>query len=936
MADSADAVVRSSSTRTLLVRVDDGWALTPPGGRDPIPLDREGVLALLREGGRPPVSTVASEVLAAHLHPAAVVEPVSPFVLEVGRGCLVVERPGGDLVALDEVDVVLLDVLTEQCTVREVVDAVGEVLGSATPTDPELRGRMRRLVESIPLRLHWDPPADWQPPAEEPPASVLPARRARAVLRHVVPSGAKAAIRRRIAGEQAEAIEPIDGAEPLPVPHADAVPEASEHVDPAEPHSVVVDQPQVLSAEDAASPIVYLEDPVPAHDDVPGRIPVYAVWQVDVGPALSLGMLTASARQHDGGSLREHYEIRRPEDPGSFFADLARRTGPAILLCSNYVWSKAQNLELARKAKQLNPDLVIVHGGPSTPKYEGDAVRFFEEHDELVDVAVRGEGEITFVRLLEALAPTFPKLDADALAQVDGITFRHPESGEVIRTGERERVSSLDELPSPYLTGEYDHLHPDAWLYVTLETNRGCPYGCTFCDWGSSTLARIRKFEDERIAGEMEWAGERKFLCWALGDANFGITSRDVDTTELMVSVKERHGFPTTLGFNVAKNTTKHLTAIVDRLAGAGIAPVFSLALQTRDEDTLEAVRRQNISAEHYTNLAASLRRRSLPVQADLMIALPGQTVQSLSEDLQFLLDHEISGRMWITQLLPNAPINDPEYREEWQVRADERGLVVSTRSFTEADRDEMLRLRHAYTVLERFGVLRHLLRHLQWDAGLPAIAVQRRLLALADEQPTRYPLLSWMLHYFDFFNAPPLGWRSFMDELRRCLVVELGVEATSALDTVLQLQAFLLPAHGRRFPATIPLQHDYLAYYREQTAHLWGSDDVPTPRPLAEHGPATFTVYGDPLGRCGVGLQHIPDARNENMTDNFWMAGHWELDSPLVLDYADVSAAGTYIGVHEQIPADLPPEPSLSANSDKLAAVRVNLGSRQRADALD
>ena len=29
--------------------------------------------------------------------------------------------------------------------------------------------------------------------------------------------------------------------------------------------------------------------------------------------------------------------------------------------------------------------------------------------------------------------------------------------------------------------------------HVTIETNRGCPYGCTFCDWGSATMSRARK-----------------------------------------------------------------------------------------------------------------------------------------------------------------------------------------------------------------------------------------------------------------------------------------------------------------------------------------------------------------------------------------------------------------------------------------------------------
>lgn len=47
-------------------------------------------------------------------------------------------------------------------------------------------------------------------------------------------------------------------------------------------------------------------------------------------------------------------------------------------------------------------------------------------------------------------------------------------------------------FPSPYLTGEFDEIDPARWRSATIETNRGCPYGCTYCDWGSATLSRIR------------------------------------------------------------------------------------------------------------------------------------------------------------------------------------------------------------------------------------------------------------------------------------------------------------------------------------------------------------------------------------------------------------------------------------------------------------
>ena len=65
---------------------------------------------------------------------------------------------------------------------------------------------------------------------------------------------------------------------------------------------------------------------------------------------------------------------------------------------------------------------------------------------------------------------------------------------------------------SPYLDEAeyYETLaqrHGPGTFNLTWETNRGCPYSCSFCDWGSSTMSRIRAFDIERVRAEAEWIG---------------------------------------------------------------------------------------------------------------------------------------------------------------------------------------------------------------------------------------------------------------------------------------------------------------------------------------------------------------------------------------------------------------------------------------------
>ncbi|HMQ25732.1 MAG TPA: radical SAM protein [Acidimicrobiales bacterium] len=668
-------------------------------------------------------------------------------------------------------------------------------------------------------------------------------------------------------------------------------------------------------------PFDYLDDPFPGGRA--GPVPVYAVFPVRTGPVLALGMLTAAARGHHDGALARWYEIRRQEEPVSFLADLARRDGPAVVLLSNYVWSLGADLDLARRARELCPNAVIVHGGPSTPKYPADVERFFADHEDLVDVVVRGEGEQTLVEVLAALGPTWPDPDLGRLAEVAGLSYRDPDTGTVVRTDDRDRIADLDTLPSPYLTGEFDHLPNEAWdvpsglLGLIFESNRGCPYGCTFCDWGSSTLSRIRKFSLERVDAEMRWAAERGLHAWMITDANFGIIARDVEIAERMARLARELGTPTHFGFNVAKNTTRHLTEILDRLVNAGIVSHFSLAMQTRDEATLAAVERTNISVAHYLALASAFRRRRLPLDADLMVGLPGQTLDSFTADLQFCIDHEIPARMWITELLPNAPMNDPAYRERWAIETDDEGVVVATATFSRDDRRMMMRLRHAYTAFERFGIPRHVLRYVQGAHGVPAMTVMRRIVALSEEDPGRYPLLDWVSRWFDHFNVAPFGWQAFFAEVASFLEHEFSIGHSSDRDAVLAAQAFLLPDHGRSFPASLPLEHDVTTWSRAHTRRLWGDGVTGDAHPLAAYDPGVLTVYGDPAGSCVSGIAVHQDPRNEVLTERFWISGHWELDSPLVANVSEVAAArARFRGLDEGVPADLRPEHEIEAQA--------------------
>jgi hypothetical protein len=608
------------------------------------------------------------------------------------------------------------------------------------------------------------------------------------------------------------------------------------------------------------------------------RTPVVPVAFDDGAPA-GLGMVVAHLNAYDGGRLHESYEIRTDwvwDD-----AHLGRFTErPAVFLFSNYLWSHARCLEVSRRVKALSPASITVHGGPDTPKYADDLEGYFRDHPH-VDVAVRGEGEVTTAELLTALAPMLgtPDPDLSVLAEVAGLTYLGP--GGPVRTADRPRIADLADLPSPYLDGLFDVYAEAAAVMVTLETNRGCPYGCTFCDWGSATTSRVRHFPTERVRAELEWCARNQVIFIGLADANYGMFARDVEFAELVADLRTRTGHPRGFGVSYAKNTVKHLARIIEVLSEAGVVSQGVLSLQTMDAGTLRVIHRSNIRTERYDELATQMRGANLPLLVELMMGLPGQTVDSFTDDLQQCIDREVRTRINQTTLLVNSPMNEAAYRAEHQIataqplRPGQATLVTASDTFTPADWAAMNRLRLHHGLFEDFGVFRLVSRYVRQATGIREADLYRHLPARVLEHGTRWPALAATVVHGSSVMAPVYSWALVFDDLRRHLAAEYGLGG-SGLDAVLTAQRAILPAPGRTFPATVELPHDVVAWYRD-ILRAKGSghraDWTSVVAPLESFGPAPLTV-ADPDGVS----DHLLGVKLETSA----VGASWELESPL------------------------------------------------------
>ena len=633
------------------------------------------------------------------------------------------------------------------------------------------------------------------------------------------------------------------------------------------------------------------------------RIRVIPVMRQRALPPLALGMLMASARAYNDGQLQEHYHFLPDWEPRVIrIEDYARQS--SVFLFSNYIWSHEENLRLSARVKQVNHCNLTIHGGPDVPKYPGDTEAYFRDHPH-VDIAVHGEGEQTLCHILEVLAGRIGDGDVDLspLKHVPGLSFRDGE--EVVRTAPREQIADVNDLPSPYLDSSFGVYEKAPPASVTLESNRGCPYGCTFCDWGSATASKVRRFSLERVFAELEWCARNQVSSIFMADANFGMFERDVQIARKVAELKGRYGYPKAFTASYAKNKVKYLKQIVAVHTEAGVLTEGLLSLQSMDPHTLDAVARSNIKTEKYDELAAEFRKAGLPLFVDIMMGLPGSTYESFADDLQQCIDREVAAKIFQTELLTNSPMNAPQYREKYQIEtataargltntklSDESGLgrnvVVATSTFTREDYQQMLDLRQVFRVFENCGVLRHVARFMRQATGMREIdfidSVRRKVRA----NPGQWPCLAFTVKSMSKIMIPPGSWGELIAEVRDLILTTFDVADDAAFETVLAVQHAVLPSRDRKFPYKIHLKHDFSSWHRDmisakdrgsrQTWHL----EIPS---LASYPAAVFEV-SDPADVCrfGIGFDSDEDPYND-----------WELMSPIArftsrrhLEYAE------------------------------------------------
>lgn len=364
--------------------------------------------------------------------------------------------------------------------------------------------------------------------------------------------------------------------------------------------------------------------------------------------------------------------------------------GANIVGFSLYVWNAQISLYIAEELKKQSPETLIVFGGPHVPNHlrpappqdvavlkKGgqaheaeitDRVGFFLRTHPFVDIAVHGEGEQIFSALLM-------QLPGGDFSKVPGISYL--KDGVMVTTAPPPRMRDLSMTPSPYLTGVFDSLlaaHPTYKWIAIWETNRGCPFSCTFCDWGSAVAQKVYTHEMDRLFREVEWFAKRKIEYVFTADANFGFFERDVDLARHCATTKASTGFPVRLSVQSTKSgrleskLTERAFHVQKILSDSGLNQGVVVSMQSIDDKTLEAIKRSNISTDVFREIQNRFTAAGVETMTDLILGLPGETYDSFTDGVSELIHGGQHNRIQFNNLsiLPNAEMGDPEYQKKY------------------------------------------------------------------------------------------------------------------------------------------------------------------------------------------------------------------------------------------------------------------------------
>ena len=310
--------------------------------------------------------------------------------------------------------------------------------------------------------------------------------------------------------------------------------------------------------------------------------------------------------------------------------------------------------EILKHCKSVDKDIITVIGGPHVTF---SAVETLNEAP-WIDIVVRGEGEQTILDIVGGKKPE----------DIKGIAYRA--DGAIKRTDDRPLIEKLDELPLPA-----KHLFPLARyhaldVHASVVAGRGCPFNCIFCV-GSKMGGRRARYRNPRlVVDEIEQA-----LAYGFKEVNF---------EDDLLTLNHKHVYAVCdeimhrgLKFNwsvFARVDTVNLE-LLRRMREAGCTWML-YGVESGNQQILNTVKKK-VTLDQIREGVRLAKEAGINIMASFIIGLPGETVETMKETVEFALELDTT---WGFNVL--SPFPGTEVRE----KSDEYGIQILTDDWTKYD----------------------------------------------------------------------------------------------------------------------------------------------------------------------------------------------------------------------------------------------------------
>jgi anaerobic magnesium-protoporphyrin IX monomethyl ester cyclase len=304
------------------------------------------------------------------------------------------------------------------------------------------------------------------------------------------------------------------------------------------------------------------------------------------------------------------------------------RVRPALIGFSLVHANRWGALEIARIAKELDPEVKIVFGGPGA----GFLWRHFLTHFADVDYVVIGEGEFVLLRLVQTLEGQNPCLEG-----VGGIAYR--EGDRIVRTKSPSPIADLDSLPLPSRYFQYRH----------VASSRGCPWKCRFCGSPGLWNGKVRFRSPRHFVDELDQLYRKGITFFYVSDDTF--TAHKPRVLEICRTILER-------GLQITWNAICRVDGVDEEILywmrRAGCIQI-SYGVESGSEK-IRAILGKKITTDQVKRAFDLTRSYGILPRAYFIYGAPGETPETIAETIALITEIQpLAAVFYILDLFPGT-----------------------------------------------------------------------------------------------------------------------------------------------------------------------------------------------------------------------------------------------------------------------------------------